>query len=226
MYNVFEPIAGIVIALRLKLQELQGVIGNIPLLSDMFSGIIKSLIDFLWDLRTLLYTAGTWQDWIELQLSPSAIWDAISWRIPAVSKAVADVVAWFESWVNNVLEIIESWWIDKANWVQVQVSNGAVAISAAIKQLTTAYVALQNAWTDFTTLTLPKLLTIDWIEAFFGAGVTGIGDFLGLVRIEIDERIQAKTGILSVIIAGMQSIITDPEEWLLEKVENMLARYW
>ena len=180
-------------------------------------------------------------------------WDIFTWKV-YIGDAVEWAIDWTLVYLNNALDwakVAYDWGVaawDKAvevgkdAWddLQAEATKLGDKIIAAkdwakerIDDANELIDKVDTAWDNFKRDTLPKLLDTQWVRDFFGRGVASISDWWAARRKEVGdlidtevtpvrEEVNKHTSWLDLI----KELFTDPEKWLLDMLERMLARFW
>lgn len=142
--------------------------------------------------------------------------------------------------INEVFDKVSTWWSELGEWWSAKRQDIKDWIDDAkritLSQIDAVRITLRQidtAWDNFRTVTLPKLLDTGWITSFFGARVSSITDWWRPEKQKITDEIETEvqpvrdevnkhTSWLDLI----KELFTDPEKWLMNMIERMLARFW
>lgn len=207
-------------------------------------------------LDTLNWDILTWHVYVGDAVESGIDWaiDWINWGITqaesAWNKAVAawdkavdvfwDLTATINWEVSRLWDSIGDWWDDlgewwstKVTWVRGLVDAASDFLKGLIDDVKRGLASLSVAWDNFWTTTWPQLLSdfnsllVD-VGNFFTQVLPGLATFLDISRAFEDFRLEWKDlfnfweGFKDTIVAFFE----DPEKWLLDKIETMLARFW
>ena len=180
-------------------------------------------------------------------------WDIFTWKV-YIGDAVEHAIDWALQWVNwgidqaNIAynKAVDAW--NKA--LEVYRDLRALVYSEVQKAINLAATAkdwlndriddawqvinkVDTAWDNFRTQTLPKLLDTQWVIGFFGKKISSITDWWSPKKQEITDQIDTEVTPIrdelnkhSSWLDLIKDLFTDPEKWLLDRIESMLARFW
>jgi len=180
-------------------------------------------------------------------------WDIFTWKV-YIGDAVENAIDWALQWVNwgidqaNIAynKAVDAW--NKA--LEVYRDLRALVYSEVQKAINLAATAkdwlndriddawqvinkVDTAWDNFRTQTLPKLLDTQWVIGFFGKKISSITDWWSPKKQEITDQIDTEVTPIrdelnkhSSWLDLIKDLFTDPEKWLLDRIESMLARFW
>jgi len=177
-------------------------------LGNWISGIEDQVSSFL-DQSEILELLGTWINYAE---------DAWSWIEDAVPIIWYHVGSWWESMsltVEGWIQAAKDYALDLVFDLQLQlwtlVGNWDDFWTTTLPSLISDLGGLRSAWESFTSSTLPGLAT--W---------TGVGD---LVETTIRSFFPFYDELVS-LWGEIREFASDPEAYLLAKIELLLIRYW
>ena len=122
-------------------------------------------------------------------------------------------VAW--NWVanafTNVVSIINDWWITILPYILTYVDNAVEG-----------FTELKAAWDTFWTVTLPNLVSFDWLGIWW------------LSRLEdVQSLIDTAILNLNVLLEGWQEVrdavlefFNDPYQWMYDRLDEFFERFW
>lgn len=211
---------------------------------------LSSLLDRLnWDILTWKVYVG---DAVESCIDWALGW--INWAIykgeQAWNKAVAawdkavelywNIRHWAEGELQKLLDKwdtfwseVEEWWEPKKQWILEKIDTVLAPLKWLIDQAKIEINKLQVKWDNFWTSSWPQLLRdfnalLVKVGNFFTVTLPGLAEKLDITKAFNDFRLEWKdlfnfwSGFKDTIVAFFE----DPEEWLLKRIENMLARFW
>ena len=211
---------------------------------------LRSLLDRLnWDILTWKVYVG---DAIESGIDWAIGW--INWGIYQAEQAWAKAVAAWDkavevgrnAWNDLQLEAsklwsqIDTWWSKLGDWWAAKKQDILGWIDVAkgyalglFTNLNAVFNQLRNTWDSFWQNTWPQLLKdfnalLVKVGNFFTQTLPRLAEKLDITKAFNDFRLEWKdlfnfwTGFKDTIVAFFE----DPEEWLLKRIENMLARFW
>ena len=149
--------------------------------------------------------------WNDLQLEASKLWNAIS--------------VWWDD--------LGDWWQAKKQWVIDRIALTSDWLRGLINDVTKSLQRLNATWDNFWTSIWPQLLRdfnalLVKVGNFFTQTLPRLAEKLDITKAFNDFRLEWKdlfnfwSGFKDTIVAFFE----DPEEWLLKRIENMLARFW
>jgi len=126
-----------------------------------------------------------------------------------------DRAQWAWDWVNsafwNVWDIANEWWTSTRYEVQTLIEIATEGLSA-----------LRAAWAVFSQVTLPSLVSFDWLETWWEDRLLDIGDLLDTaftLRSDLWEGWQDWRDQVA-------EFFSDPEQWLYDRLDSFFERYW
>ena len=180
-------------------------------------------------------------------------WDIFTWKV-YIGDAVENAIDWALKWVNWGIsqaeraydKAVDAWYKALEVYRELQsLINTYIARAYDYIDATKSYLrelindvkAIANkvdtAWDNFRHDTLPKLLDTQWVRDFFGRGISNISEWWAARRGEIDSRLDAEIDPVreevnkhSSWLDLIKDLFTDPEKWLLDRIESMIARFW
>jgi len=203
---------------------------------------------FNWDIFTWKVYAG---DAIEHAIDWALQW--VNWGIDqatlAYNKAVA---AWYKAvelagdlrstiyretgylWnkVNQWASDLAEWWEGKKQDVQGWIDTAKDWAKERIDDAKAIANRVDTAWDNFKQDTLPKLLDTQWVRDFFGKKISSITDWWAPKEQEITDQIDTEVTPVrdevnkhSSWLDLIKELFTDPEKWLMDRLESMIARF-
>lgn len=161
-----------------------------------------------------------------------SIIDTFKDRVTAAISGVINSVNYALNWIYSWPSRIASWWDgakgDFKDWVRTLLYD----VNSAISSVGRTANSLSTKWQDFVTSTLPGLLDWSWVRSFFGAGIASISDWWRPQRDQLrDERQAELQPVIERVnehdswLDSVRELFSDPEKWLLDRIESMLARF-
>lgn len=205
---------------------------GIPLLNPIIDAFVV-ILNFLarpadegWSVIPTIQTIAEYIDWLYGQIPEALSWSSILGSIRSTFPLIDEVVAWWATWITQVNAVIDARWEEFKTWLGDQLDAAVQTLIDVIDDVGKALLALKGSWDDFAENTLPGLLTPQWITDFFGEGVGTIRDWWAAAMEDVHAYVDARLSGISDVVLRLQDLVDDPEEWLLEKIESMLERYW
>lgn len=157
-----------------------------------------------------LSIVADWYDQIQSDIAKMLGWegDIALWQ--SVVLTVFALIAWWLDWVHNVTGLVENWW-----------ETVKPALEDKIMDLRARLADQQVAWDRFWLITFPTLISWVSLEWWWGGKHQEISD-------EVDGKFIKWFPFyneLAAIWADIKQLFDDPEKWLLDKIESMLARF-
>lgn len=145
-----------------------------------------------------------------------------------VYREVQELLDELSTWSDQ----LNDWWEAKRSWIRSVIDAGIDTLKSYTDSILSIVNKLEAAWDSFRRDTLPGLFTIDHWSAFWGGRVDNISDWLAATRQQMSDTIDAvvapvrrevnkHTGQLDLI----KDLLKDPEKWLLDRIESMIARF-
>ncbi len=145
-----------------------------------------------------------------------------------INREVQDILARSSTWWDQLAE----WWQAKRSLIQDLIDAGMDKLRPAIDQVRSLLAKIDAAWDSFRRDTLPSLLSMDYWTAFWGGRVATISDWWAARRQQIDDAREAalkpvrdEVNKHSTKLDLIKDLFTDPEKWLLDRIESMIARF-
>lgn len=211
---------------------------------------LRSLLDRLnWDILTWKVYVG---DAVESGIDWALGW--INWAIYQAGKAWDKAVAAWDkavevgkkAWNDLMKEAdklwakIDTWWDDLGEWWTAKRRDIKDWIAAAKEGLLDLYNDLKKAlgklsstWDNFWTSTWPQLLKdfntlLVKVGSFFTQTLPRLAEKLDITKAFDTFRLEWRDlfNFWGEFKVELGKLLTDPEEWLLDKLEKMLARFW
>jgi len=206
-------------------------------------------------LSKLNWDIFTWKVYIGDAIEDAIDWalDWINWGIDRATLAYNKAVeAWdkavesarelrtkIDTGVQGVKDKIDTWWDDLGEWwsarkdeITEKIDQAKADARGLFDQATREASKFFTGWLEFNKYILPKLLDPSWITSFFGKGIASISDWWAPKDKEITDQIDAEvTPVRDEVnkhttwLDLIKELFTDPEKWLLNMIERMLARF-
>lgn len=197
----------------------------------------------------------TWQlnigVWIETALDWAASWvndawslaeNAYNWARAAWDRA-GELYTYIHTYIDtrfqqllNRFESLSSylgdWWLARSDQVRSWINSAVYDLKSYTNSILSSLNKLSDAWESFRVNTLPSLLSFTWFRSWWGLGSSTFTDwrlsFKGELKEERDaelqplqERVRTHDSLFDMI----RDLFEDPEKWLLDRLESMLARF-
>ena len=148
-----------------------------------------------------------------------------------------DYATWAWTWVfnaiDNVTDIIDSWWTSIGSIVQGWIDQAKDYALGLVDQVEDSLANLRSSWDDFWTLTWPDLvadiggLRSSW-DSFLATTLPGLATWIGVQDL-IESTIRTWFPFYDELVqfwSGIRDFFSDPEDYLVRKLETMLERFW
>lgn len=198
-------------------------------LEDNFYDVGNWFDEIAWTFITLRDSLLRIYDKAEEILTWEYIWQEITVRLPDLSMVAEWVEHAFEmitgvitfwwdymsvtvhGWIDEAVQLIgDVWELVKEN-VEGLIQQAVAFIGETITMIRTQLNAVESAWTDFSTVVLPTLLS----------------------SIQIDDLIRSWLKSYEPFWEGWQDVkdkvdefFTDPENWLYKAADRIIERFW
>lgn len=207
-------------------------------------------------LSRLNWDIFTWKVYVGDAIESGIDWaiDWLNWAIyqgeQAWSKAVAawdkaveigqNLLSTIYSEVGKLANRISTWWSDLGEWwttrqpiIQGWIDVARGWLNDRLNWVQGGLDQLRQKWDNFWTSTWPQLLRdfnalVVQVGNFFTQTLPRLAEKLDITKAFNDFRLEWKdlfnfwSGFKDSIVAFFE----DPEKWLLDKIEKMLARFW
>ncbi len=144
-------------------------------------------------------------------LANALSWDGIQGLLRAWLPGLEGLVSWFTDWWSNVYNLVGSWWLGAQGEVRSWIAAGTQGLSE-----------LRAGWDNFQAIQLPELVSFSWLDTWWN-------DRLLDLQVLIDTAFTTRESLWSgwdQLRDKVTGLFRDPEAWLLDKIETMLARFW
>lgn len=145
-----------------------------------------------------------------------------------VYREVQNILARISTWWDQLY----TWWEAKRTWIQDVIDAGIDNLRPWIDQARAAIAKVEAAWDSFRRDTLPGLIDIDRWTAFWGGKVATASDWWAARRQQVSDMIdtvvapvRSEVNKHSEKLDLLKDLMTDPERWLLDRLESMIARF-
>lgn len=176
---------------------------------------------------------NNWLAWagdrIDEILSSWDIWDLLA--VP-ISWA-EDAINWVNNWWNNVQSGINAWWTSTSSTVQGWIDSAVDGFLYLVDQAEAAIASLTTTWDNFWTVTWPALvadlggLRSSW-DSFIATILPDLATWTGVGSL-VESTIRIFFPFYDELVAfwgEIQNFFSDPEDYLVRKLESMLERFW
>lgn len=200
---------------------------------NFLGDVFNSLSDFTAQVAGYLWEASNWlEDTVDL-LREILNWDAIKSYIRSWLYGIESAIAWFFDWWYQVGQRIETWWSGVQTLVQDWISvatQGFDELKAAwgnfwnetLPDIFSQFEILRANWSQFWSITFPTLVSFTWLTTWWNSRVQDVQDLIESAFTLRESLWEGWQELKDQVI----ELFADPEEWLLDKIEQMLARFW
>lgn len=216
--------------------------------------IVKPSVLSSW-LLGLNFSIFTWQlnigDWIENALDWAISWvnfvldradAAYTWAQLAWDRA-GELLTYANNYAfalfNNLSGRLDALWSQLGVWwsarrweLQQWVESRLTTLKSYINDVSSTLQRLAADWDTFRSLTLPSLVNLSWFRSWWGLGAATFTDWWSSARSQLREERTAELQPLrdevrthGSFLDIIRELIADPEKWLLDRMESMLARF-
>lgn len=230
--NPFWEIADVFGFLKLQCRSIAEAIWGTPLVPSILGDWFWAAYDWFFDVQLWFITAGWWYEDVVQNIQTFVTQDWVQAWLSDPLGQLALVWAWFLDRVRNISDVIDAWWsatwYDVRDWVYYQLGDLEDLISDVQSGLNRV-----DAWVDnFLSVTLPSLLSFDWFGSWWGNIGVSFSAWWSATWLDILDNINVAIAPLSQRIAQfddwfdlLKQLIDDPEQWLLDRLESMIARF-
>lgn len=178
------------------------------------------------------YYFNNWVDDTNARLGKVLSYENIYSHFKSWFDAGRNAWDWVVNAFWNVTAIIGQWWSSTSLTVQVWINEGVLKVQSLIDQVDRGLASLKFDWDTFK----PRLPSLDQVIGWFGnwrGNVVGHILLAGfLPAAEISKLIDSSFKDREPFWADWQDwkpkvgeLFSDPEKWLLDRIESMLARF-
>jgi len=199
------------------------------LLSPVFFALHKSFWNMLDPIAHFYSWAYAVNEAINEVITSSTIFDLLRTWINYAEDA------WF--WIQNsgtmITNIIESWWTGVAGDILAWIDLANYNVRSLIGQVEASLGDLRSSWDNFWTITWPAhvadLANIrsSW-DSFSSSILPDLATWAGSQAL-IETTLRAWFPFYDELVgywSGIRDLFTDPEDYLVRKLESMLERFW
>lgn len=213
-----------------------------PELHDWLLGLNFRIFTWQLDIGFWIETAVDWAvSWINqaYDLAETAYnWGKAAWdRAGELYQATLTYIHTYTQSLFGRFETLgsylEDWFSTKLVLVQDYFCTRLLSTTTAITSVNQSVNSLLSQWQDFVRSTLPSLIDFSWFRSWWGNVNISFPSWWSAARSELREERAAELQPVADQVRQSQSIIAlarelfaDPEKWLLDRLEGMLARFW
>lgn len=142
--------------------------------------------------------------------------------------------------VDRVAGQVSTWWSDLGDWwsakaqdVKWWIDTARSFLQSQITSLGRSLDGLRIAWDNYWRYVVPTLLSIDKWTAFWGGAWQNVTDWWGARLDQVRDLIETNVKPVRDEVNKhtswfelIKELIDDPQKWLLNQIEKMLARFW
>jgi len=212
------------------------------------SWLRRALALLNWDIFTWKVYVGDWIeygiDWTLVYVNNALDWAKVAydWGVAAWDRAVElarDLTAIIYRETGYLWNKISTWWSDlgdwwaaKVTWVRDLLAAASNTLRDLIDSVKRGVASLSAAWDNFKGM-IPSIDEIlSWFRAWRDKVIATMVGWGVLAGTEIRDLLASKVKDLEPFWKGWQEIkdkvfelFSDPEKWLLDMIERMLARF-
>jgi len=219
-------------------------------ISDYFYAAWNEARDWIWPFSMLQYPLYALSDAFWSLLTPVAQFADWTWDVSQSLNDFLDrsgILSFLRTWLNYaewawywildhvsiIVGILEAWWSGTSSTVLAWIDAALSGAQALINQVVADLGNLRTAWDNFWTITWPALvadlggLRSSW-ESFVSSTLPGLATWTGSQSL-IESTLRTWFPFydeLAALWGEIRDMFTDPEDYLLRKLETMLARFW
>ena len=175
--------------------------------ADLFYKLSEVFVNLAWNFENFFSTFEDIAQRVTELLSWGAIWSYILSYVPNL-EAIRD---WFYNWWYNVNSVLTSWW-----------SATQYTVRGWIDIATEGLATLKVSWSNFSTVTLPTLVSFNWLETWWN---NRLGDIQGLISSAFMVRESFWSGWQD-WRDKVTEFFTDPDDWLYKAFDRIIERFW
>lgn len=179
-------------------------------------------------------------DWINWAIARAdAAWSRAGVAIDKAIELFKDLGKTIDREIDKVLARITTWWYELGQWwetrkpiIQGWIDAALGFLSDRIDDVKKSLQRLDVAWDSFRRDTLPGLLDFTWFKSWWGRTWTNFAEWEGWFWNKTTDRIETEVKPVrdevnkhTTWLDMVKELFTDPEKWLLEIIERMLARF-
>lgn len=157
------------------------------------------------------YYLGEWLDAIVDQIALLLTWDNIKAFILSWIPDLPNIIEWFADKAKWVTDIITTWWSGKLAELTIWWESQLIELRA-----------MKELWDTFWTVTLPYLLSFQWLEDWWQGQLIELGAWwqgqLRELLFFYNEFVELWDGI--------KEFFADPLQWLYNKLDEWFERFW
>lgn len=191
-------------------------------ISSLVDGIYGAFFDFQYWLQALVN-----------RVDPLVRWDQVgAWLSESLSQ-VATLWTWWLDRRQFITWEVDTWW-ESVRWIVlgwIDAAAGGIAdlrrswesfSQYSLPELLANVNKLSADWSNFTRVTLPGLASFQDLEGWYSGKAVDVRDL-------IESTIRSFFPFYDEIVGlwgEIREMFTDPEAYLLRKIETMLVRFW
>lgn len=231
--NPFWEISYVFQDLRLHCRDIAQAIWTEAFVPNILGDWFWDAADWFQNIQEFFIDTGWWYEEVIDSFQEFVTFDWLDYIIDDIQEKLEEVWEWFSGWWDEVTDVVDEWWRDTRQDVIDWISQASDWLEEQIDDLG-HIVNNIDAWIDnFIQDTLPDLLSFDWFSSWWGNVNVSFDDWWRSAWSDILENIDVALDPVQERIAQfdqwfdlLKDFIDDPEKWLLDKLESMLARFW
>lgn len=201
----------------------------LEILADWFLSISNYFADLALDFSDF----GSWVNSVTDQIAGFLNWTNIWSNLISWVPNIEALNTWFYTWWDNVLTVVNTWWTSTMEEVQGWIDAVRNYALALYDNLLATVNYLSETWDNFWTITWPALvadlggLRSSW-ESFLSTTLPDLATWAGVGSI-VESTIQNYFPFYDELVSlwgGILEMFTDPEDYLIKKLETALERFW
>ena len=213
-----------------------------PELHDWLLGLNFRIFTWQLDIGLWIETAIDWavswinDVWIRAENAYSwarAAWDHAGELFNIMSDNLSRLREELLGRFSSLGGYLGDWWLARQDEIRQIVTVSLSTIMVQIASLSTIMGQFRTEWDSFTHSTLPSLVNFSWFRSWWGLGDIPHNVWWSAARRQLREETAAELQPLEDQVRSSQGIISlareffaDPEQWLIDRIESMLERFW
>jgi len=191
--------------------EIRYEVRSIPIVGQTLSTLFYQIYKLFMGLATGVANFGDWLETLVAEIEEIVSFTDIWQHFKSYFQAAQ--FAW--SWVQDAFTYVTQWTVEW--WYST-----SLIVQSWITIATQGFSELVTAWSSFTTVTLPTLVSFDWLTTWWNNKLSDIEALISTAFI-------LREGLWS----GWQDwrgkvteFFTDPEDWLYKAIDRIIERFW
>lgn len=181
-----------------------------PIFSWLSSSIYR-LSDIIAEVYQYLYIVSTWYEYINTAISGILSWRSLQELILGWLPGLPDVLAWFADLPGNLLTEVTEWWEAAKQDVLDLISTSQESIYYTLKDFTSK-VELAAWWEA----------AQESVKGWIAEARTAVLNAVEAVVAPVRDLVNRHEAVIQ-LLTGADDVAL---RWLLERIENMIARLW